>query len=247
MLLYTFPTPETALGRANVTTRFTEKEKPIPKELLDLEHSYLQQEIMRARSIKRVFDNNLTYSLDFVNSSRSIRNGNRIHFLELGFSPTSFYKFAMINMALDKLLIDRPSGKVCIRDTYDLTSDKIDHEYLDRLPVHLKFGTNTIIVTKDNEAILSARSGRQYIIPGMLSDVWNTHISVAEGMLRPTDSFKEAGDEHPDPFLTVVRGLRDELNLVEGTHFSVMDIRFLALYLDIQRVQPIGVLRLKYP
>lgn len=246
-LLYCFPTQETALSRIDVWTKLANNEKPIPKDLLDLEYTYLPQEIERARERGQVLDDNSSYALDCVSSRRDVRKGIRIHFPELVFSPTSYYRFAMINLALDKLLLDRPSGKVSIRTAYGLTPNRIDPEHLDRLPVHLRFGTGTVVVTEDEMTVLSIRSGRQYVYPTHLNDVWTVGVSVGEGMLRPTDSFKEAGEEHPDPFLTVVRGLEKELNLIEGVHFSMLDVRLLALCLDIGKLQPFGAFTLKVP
>jgi len=241
--LYVFPTPDRALTSIDVSTEFREEEKIISKELSDLKYTYLQEEIEKARQKNQNIDNNLSYSLDSVGSERVLRDNVRIHNLILKFSPTDFYKFVMINLALDKPILERGSGdKVSIRDAYRLSANEIDPDHLEKLPVHLRFGTNTVVVTKENMIVLSARSGRQYIVPGGSNDFWNTHISVAEGMLRPTDQNQKG---RPDPFSTVIRGLKDELSLKADIDFSKNDIKFLALYLDIKRLQPIGVFLLK--
>ena len=64
---------------------------------------------------------------------------------------------------------------------------------------------------------------------------------IGEGMLRPTDSIRQGGEECPNPFLTAWRALKDELSLDNRVHFNQANTRLIALYFDFGRYQPIAL------
>lgn len=238
--IHLFVDPHIALTSEGVTTHYEDLPKPLPAEIESLRHTYLPEYIDFCKGAGLKYHDDPTYSLDRANISRSVTRSGRILTIDLHFSPTHYSTFAMANLALDKRILDSGGDHISIRSKYSLTPETFDPDHLERIPLHLKFDSGTVVVTSDNLIVLPKRSATQAVATGDDPHRTVVHV-VGEAMLRPHDSVKTGRLESPSPFLTVRRALKDELNLSDLMHYSPRDIRFLAILFDFQRYQPVGL------
>lgn len=98
------------------------------------------------------------------------------------------------------------------------------YEYISESLFSNDLATATTIITKDRKILLSKRTDKVHVLPKYI------HTSIAEGMLPQKDMF----DNSPNPFLTIVRGAKEELNL----SINQKDIRMLATGLYLPYSQP---------
>jgi ADP-ribose pyrophosphatase YjhB (NUDIX family) len=133
--------------------------------------------------------------------------------VHLRLRPTDYYTF-LAAQQLDRRL---PDGSTP-RSTY------LDPDEPLKAPAFLQcsFATNIAVVTADDMLVVSRRSDRVRMAPG----VWNS--SVNEGLSRHIDS---AGRSAPDLHAVARRGMREELAL-EPHEYS---LELLAFVLDVDK------------
>ena len=232
-------TPATAIPQEDLFTEYEPEERRLPGDIELLKNTYwpaLQQASLRDG---KKCEDDPAYSLEqFVVGRPAVGDSRQRKLtLTLRFTPTSFATFATTNLMLDDPRLDDSTGKVSIREKYDLKPGSIDFDHLDRLPLHLRFGTNTVVVTRDNFIVLTIRSTTQLMDSGgNMNKPYRVHV-VGEGMLGGHD-VDDLGK--PSPFATVQRALKDELGL-EDKHYNPADVRLLALNFDYNRCQPIAL------
>ncbi|OEJ26071.1 hypothetical protein BGM19_19225 [Streptomyces agglomeratus] len=133
--------------------------------------------------------------------------------VHLRLRPTDYYTF-LAAQQLDRRL---PGGGTP-RSRY------LDPDHPLRAPAFLQcsFAANVAVVTADDMLVVSRRSDRVRMAPG----VWNS--SVNEGLSRHIDS---AGRNAPDLYAVARRGMREELSL-EPNEYSLV---LLAFVLDVDK------------
>ncbi|WP_344329067.1 hypothetical protein [Streptomyces macrosporus] len=133
--------------------------------------------------------------------------------VHLRLRPTDYYTF-LAAQQLDRRLSDGTTPR----------SRYLDPDDPLRAPAFLQcsFAVNIAVVTADDMLVVSRRSNRVRMAPG----VWNS--SVNEGMSRHIDS---AGRSAPDLYAVSRRGMREELSL--EPHEYSLDL--LAFVLDVDR------------
>lgn len=240
---YIHPTPATALNYEEIRTEYLNEPRILHPKLKELIKNQIPELKKEALLRGQVFDDNPGYDLLDITSERKIRAGCRIHYPILTFGPTSFYPFAALNMQMDKALIEEDDNIISIRQFTNLDYEKLNEDNLNDIPVPLRLGTNTVVLTSDGLAIMLARSSKQYIEPGQ-KNFLNLHV-VGEGMLRPIDSESHEKKQWPSPFKTVMRALNDELYLKEGDYYEKKDIKCLGFFLDLLRIQPVAIFLVK--
>ncbi len=143
--------------------------------------------------------------------------------------PTDFYSFVFPNLALDEP-IQVEGRETTARAALGLSPEQLHIDNLPNLACHFRIGVGAVLITSDNQVVVSIRSQHQLIAGGM-----RYHLSAAVGMLRPVDE----RDGEPSPFLTCTRALKDELGLRDGEHFDMeADVRCIAIGMDVLRAQP---------
>lgn len=135
--------------------------------------------------------------------------------VHLRLRPTDYYTF-LAAQQLDRRLADGTTP----RSRYLTPDDPL------RAPAFLQcsFAVNVAVVTTDDLLVVSQRSDRVRMAPG----VWNS--SVNEGMSRHIDS---SGRNAPDVHAVARRGMREELSL-EPHEYA---IELLAFVLDVDKRQ----------
>jgi isopentenyldiphosphate isomerase len=133
--------------------------------------------------------------------------------VHLRLRPTDYYTF-LAAQQLDRRLADGTSPRSRYLDPDDPLA----------APAFLQcsFAVNVAVVTADDMLVISQRSDRVRMAPG----VWNS--SVNEGMSRHIDS---SGRSAPDLYAVARRGMREELS-IEPLDYS---IELLAFVLDIEK------------
>lgn len=133
--------------------------------------------------------------------------------VHLRLRPTDYYTF-LAAQQLDRRLADGTSPRSRYLDPDDPLA----------APAFLQcsFAVNVAVVTADDMLVVSQRSDRVRMAPG----VWNS--SVNEGMSRHIDS---SGRSAPDLYAVARRGMREELSL-EPIDYS---LELLAFVLDIEK------------
>lgn len=224
-----FVTRETSLGLDQLITHYVESEKALPSDIGNLVKGF-QQKKKEDEGKGKKCHNDPTYSLEefFVNRKTGVRKSE----LHLKFSPSVYAAFRTVNLELEA---GKDNRLVKIRDKYGLVPENFDTTKLSEIPLHLRFGTNTVVVTSDDKIVLLERSKGQRIDSGR-EGVCAVHI-VGEGMFG-----SDKIDGRPNPFATVIRGLEHELGIKpEVGHYCKSSIKFLALNFDFKRYQPIGL------
>ncbi|MEU4169907.1 hypothetical protein AB0F46_23880 [Streptomyces sp. NPDC026665] len=133
--------------------------------------------------------------------------------VHLRLRPTDYYTF-LAAQQLDRRLADGTSPRSRYLDPDDPLAAPAF--------LHCSFAVNVAVVTADDMLVVSQRSDRVRMAPG----VWNS--SVNEGMSRHIDS---SGRSAPDLYGVARRGMREELSL-EPTDYS---LELLAFVLDIEK------------
>jgi len=144
----------------------------------------------------------------------------------LTFYHTDYKKFIGTNKNLKQII---NSSK--LKKYYDkrLVSPE-GYEYLEESMLSNDLATATTVIIKENKVILEKRSQNVNVLPG------DIHTSIAEGMLGRTDEI----DGIPDPFLTIIRGAKEELekdpngkyNISEYIKAENITILAFGIYLD---------------
>ncbi|MET9507095.1 hypothetical protein ABZX62_01245 [Streptomyces flavidovirens] len=151
------------------------------------------------------------YAVEAFGISRSALDEHPEVYLRL--RPTDYYTF-LAAQQLDRRL----AGGGTPRSRY------LDPDRPLEAPAFLQcsFGVNVAVVTADDMLVVSQRSERVRMAPG----VWNS--SVNEGLSRHIDS---SGRNAPDLYAVARRGMREELSL-EPSEYS---LALLAFVLDVDR------------
>ncbi|MGA5041595.1 hypothetical protein ACPCA8_31730 [Streptomyces capoamus] len=133
--------------------------------------------------------------------------------VHLRLRPTDYYTF-LAAQQLDRRLADGTTPR----------SRYIDPDDPLRAPafLHCSFAVNIAVVTADDMLVVSRRSDRVRMAPG----VWNS--SVNEGLSRHIDS---SGRSAPDLHAVARRGMREELAIEPGEY----KIELLAFVLDLDK------------
>jgi len=144
----------------------------------------------------------------------------------LTFYHTDYKKFIGTNKNLKQII---NSSK--LKKYYDkrLVSPE-GYEYLEESMLSNDLATATTVIIKENKVILEKRSQNVNVLPG------DIHTSIAEGMLGRKDEI----DGIPDPFLTIIRGAKEELekdpngkyNISEYIKAENITILAFGIYLD---------------
>jgi len=125
----------------------------------------------------------------------------------LTFCRTDYKKFIGTNKDLKQII-----SSLELKKYYDkrLVSPE-GYECLEKSMLSNDLATATTVITKDNKVILEKRSQNVKVAPG------DIHTSIAEGMLGGVD---ETGGI-PDPFLTIVRGAKEELEKSPNGKYNI--------------------------
>ncbi|MFJ9894093.1 hypothetical protein ACIQPR_12265 [Streptomyces sp. NPDC091280] len=204
---------ESSIPTQSVYIQVLDQEIELPPDMVDW-RSEIEEESTRLRAEGRTpLWNGPRYAVERVDISRTALDEQpEIH---LRLRPTDYYTF-LAAQQLDRRLSDGTTPR----------SRYLDPEKPLSAPAFLQcsFAVNVAVVTADDMLIVSQRSDRVRMAPG----VWNS--SVNEGMSRYIDS---AGRNAPDLYAVARRGMREELSL--EPHEYALDM--LAFVLDVEKRQ----------
>jgi hypothetical protein len=151
--------------------------------------------------------NGPTYKLKaFDIGYREIIDGEEVAVLVLKFGPTDYF-----TQLVTDLNINNP-----IRERYAAANDLTVQPVPEFSSV---LGINLNLFTKDGYLIVTERDPQIQIAAGKL------HTSVAEGLLRPTDTGLQGA---PDPFRCALRGAEEEIGVVlpsDGIVFTAFGVQ----------------------
>ncbi len=141
--------------------------------------------------------------------------------LDLIFREGSYFNNFPTHFALDRLI-----QGVTVRQRYapDFGALQTAEGY-EQTALPMMVGVSCVLITEDNQVLLTVRSRRGIAVAAGLH-----HVSLAEGM-RPEDL--DMGGA-PNPFLAIVRGMREEV----GVDLDAEDIVITALGMSQQYLQP---------
>ena len=178
------------------------------------------------------------------------KNSNDEHImLKLHFSETSYYYFAAMNLSLDEPVISL-AGKnrrhSCDKNSQFTLRDLLGEKCFDlkgsRLPNPLSVNMSVVIISSSSKSgyesnlkpkIILSRRGTSHTLeaPGTLSCLIGGTISIGEG------DIDAAGN--PDPFKTVIREAKEELNLeFDDDQISNNNIIFFGLGRNMSNLKP---------
>ena len=142
------------------------------------------------------------------------------------FGPSDYYSFLSTSRELDQIFRWRDGTKQSLRARY-LTHLREQPDKVVPLLAH-SFGLNILVVTRDNVAVITQRSGKLALRRGLF------HISVNEGLRRSDGGklFDQASPEDATPCIerAGVRGMWEELALRLDPQTSTL--RWTSLALD---------------
>jgi len=205
--------PQRSITDADAIFSYSDIEKEYGEDALALKDAYIASEVERTKKLGVMFDNNSTYRVLSIKYSRVERDGERVRIPSVVLAPTNFFDFVGFKAISDEMKHEEYRCSV------------LNGTDIDVIPMPVTLGTNTFVLTSDNNIILSARSGRNYPDKGVLNGF---HVSVAEGMLRPNDN--------ANPFNSVIRGLYEEL-FIDESLYDTGNIRLLGVWFDSVRFQ----------
>lgn len=228
-----------ALRKDELRARYRDEPVVLPPQLHDARERHLARVLDEADRRGQTVDNNLSYSLHgLVVAREQDETGARHNVYTLTTRPTDFLHFVFPNLALDEP-IEVQGRATTAREELCLGPERLRLENLPSLRGHFRIGTGAVLITGDNQVVISVRSEHQLIVGGK-----SFHLSTAEGMLRPVDA--EGGA--PSPFQTCRRALADELGLQSGEHYLLdEDVRCIAIGMDTLRAQPYFVFFVRTP
>lgn len=202
---------ESAISAQAVHIQVSDQEIELPADMVEW-RAEIEEESARLQAEGRApLWNGPRYAVERVDISRTgLDEQPEIH---LRLRPTDYYTF-LAAQQLDRRLSDGTTPR----------SHYLDPENPLSAPAFLQcsFAVNIAVVTADDMLIVSRRSDRVRMAPG----VWNS--SVNEGMSRYIDS---SGRNAPDLYAVARRGMREEL-AIEPHEFT---LDMLAFVLDIEK------------
>ena len=232
------PDAMTALTERQLRCTYRDEPRAIGSEVLEWVQGPLAEKIA-ARKRAAIYHNDACFSLEAFEVGRGPQSEGRPTQLELRMSPTDYESFVSCNLMLDEPLPLGPAGlPQTLRDRIKLRRGVISSDDLRTLPIHTKVGTSTLVVTRDQLMVLTARPSRMMVAPGG-DRLGLSVLAVGEGMIRE-DSQPAGFSLSPSPFATVRRALDRELRITEDD-YGHDEIRLLGLCFDHQRMQPLLV------
>lgn len=166
------------------------------KEELDkyIENKWSYEENLK---VNKILFNDLRCGLSNFEIQEDKREG--VSQLVLEFYQTDYKRFVGTNKNLSELS-KLPEMKKYYNPRLFL---KDGFKYLKDSYLSNDLATATTVVTNDNIVVLKKRKEIVYVLPEQI------HTSIAEGMIWG----KDMTDECPDPFKTIIRGAKEELNI----------------------------------
>ncbi|MEU9113453.1 hypothetical protein AB0D04_17135 [Streptomyces sp. NPDC048483] len=202
---------ESAITPEAIHIQVLDEEIALPAEMADWHQEIAEESAQLQAEGRTPVWNGLRYAVESFDISRTALDEQpEVH---LRLRPTDYYTF-LAAQQLDRRL---PSGTTP-RSRY------LDPDRPLAAPAFLQcsFAVNVAVVTADDMLVVTRRSDRVRMAPG----VWNS--SVNEGLSRHIDS---SGRNAPDLYAVARRGMREELSL--EPHESQLTL--LAFVLDVER------------
>ena len=129
-----FVTGESALSFEDIRVEYNIKAKTLPAIVESLRTTYLPKYIQDCGKAGQKCHDDPSYSLDRYFVNRRAQDAGRKLIFELSLSPTSYYTFAMANLALDKLLLKNDMGTISLRKALSLNPESFDPDKLLDIP-----------------------------------------------------------------------------------------------------------------
>lgn len=214
------------------------RRRTVPEILRPLRDAFIREaKAARQKTGGRDLTNDPSFALVRAIDTRDGEKGPRNWRYVLQVRPCRYFDWLWPNTALDQTETKINQRSVVLQDRIGhptlrayLSQHCMKYEHLTDIEVSTpKLGTGTVFVTKDNYVVVSDRSPKLHIANR------GYHLSVAEGVFATEDG---SNPRRSCVFAAAVRGLKDELRVLEGRDYSFRDLRCLALTLDQQRVQP---------
>jgi hypothetical protein len=202
---------DSAIAAEAVHIQVLDEEVALPAEMAGWRAEIEDESALREADGRTPVWNGPRYAVESFDVSRTaLEEHPQVH---LRLRPTDYYTF-LAAQQLDRRLPDGTTPRTRYLDPDDPLA----------APAFLQcsFATNVAVVTADDMLVVSRRSDRVRMAPG----VWNS--SVNEGLSRHIDS---SGRNAPDLFAVARRGMREELALEAHEYTLVL----LAFVLDADR------------
>ncbi len=240
----------------NLNFEYEHVVEPLPESIEARRDSRLKQLESDARERGHVFFNGPairlhSFSLNIIQAPNGREEKNPILF----FRPTSWYDYALSNRNLEeKVLIAERNVVTTIRDEYADESKLVTTRTIQWIKLTNILTVTVIMVSQDGKILLGRRTDRVDNSRGVFV------ASAAENMHRwkdepsdPSDQWSlpkgiaDVGDNVtwdyrpfscPNPFFTVLRGLREELAAEIADSVAIEDIKFLSLAWNLTHFQP---------
>jgi len=139
---------------------------PLPAALESVREIYLNAKKSSAAARGETVDNNKSYSLHGLSVNRpQDKDGHRQYTYTITVRPTDFFHFVFPNLALDEN-ISLDGRTTTARAELGLSHDRLRIENLGDFACHFRIGTGTVLVTSDEQVVISLRSRHQFIVGG---------------------------------------------------------------------------------
>ena len=251
----------------NLSFEYEHVVEPLPEPIEARRDARLKQLEAEARERGHVFFNGPairlhSFSLNITQASNGREEKNPI----LYFRPTSWYDYALSNRNLDeKILIPGRNVITTIRDEYADEDKLVTTRTIQWIKLTNILTVTVIMVSQDGKTLLGRRTDRVDNSRGVFV------ASAAENMHRWKDEPSKSSDQWslpkgragigdnitwdyrplscPNPFFTVLRGLREELAAEIANSVAIEEIKFISLAWNLTHFQPhlIAFLPVKMP